>query len=283
MRLSHAGRKKDHEPKDYSWCRLHLIIPQKTEYTSQGLYDVVLAILQNIQNEEFMWNFAALFQILNERMHLFTKWLLIFFWVKLPSIDQDFAGEPGCLAGSYDKSTWAVSDPQQQPFLTTCTNSCSNRLTLGSVVVCTGDLIDFWSGAGSLLLIRANDYGASWIVALKREDLDFTITRSDPPCASRHCLNWSWTVAWDQGGLGKTFQPQPSWFLLECYFCVSWSAWLANRYVPSRLSGWTTVLVCCLLFSSVDSGVSSSGHFTEVTEWLGLEGNSGDHLVQHTC
>lgn len=73
VRLSHAGRKKDHEPKDHSWCRLHLIIPQKTECRSQGRYDAVLSILQDIQNGEFLWNFAALFQILNETIHLFTN------------------------------------------------------------------------------------------------------------------------------------------------------------------------------------------------------------------
>ena len=60
MRPSHAGRKKAHEPKDHGWCKLDLNIPQKTEYRSQGLYDAALAILQNMQTGEFLWNFAAL-------------------------------------------------------------------------------------------------------------------------------------------------------------------------------------------------------------------------------
>lgn len=60
MKPSHAVRKNHHEPKDHGWCKLDLKIPQKTEYRSQGLYDAALAILQNIQNGEFPWNFAAL-------------------------------------------------------------------------------------------------------------------------------------------------------------------------------------------------------------------------------
>lgn len=137
MRPSHAVRKKDHEPKDHGWCKLDLKIPQKTEYRSQGLYDAALAILQNIQTGEFPWNFAALLPNLEWNSASLTN-----------GTSYSFELSPGLLkvvefcwiAQVFSKFILqidsVVNDQQQQALLTTCTKSCSNRLTLGSVVVC---------------------------------------------------------------------------------------------------------------------------------------------------